>query len=297
MTLQDKFKQEPKFTQAFIKDNSILEHLNDVLKTNIRKPIIEHKTNEYAEKRIDVLCKIDEGEVLIENQYGEADFDHFGKVVGHLYQKSNYRYAIWIAESFNDIFFRNAVTGFNKDRKDKKIILVKASIIRVNNEDKVIFNVENPKDIYQIQSASNTVKRVENKNSLIDYVISNLRSNKNILNIIDDFGKNKTIRNFIYFHRIAPKTSINVAFPHGLAQVGLGTSKDSELRHKFNDIFEDIKSSINDDGLDIDLTDETKNYVGVRIRRKTQFNSPEENLQFAEKMIMKSMEIFRKHIS
>lgn len=293
MTLQDKFKQEPKFTQAFIKDNSILEHLNEVLKTNIRKPAIEYKTNEYAEKRIDVICKMDEGEVLIENQYGEADFDHFGKVVGHLYQKSNYKYVIWIAESFNDIFFRNAVTGFNRDRKDKKIILVKASILKINNENKVIFNVENPKDLYQYSNITKAINSVSSGTSkmLIEYVVANLKNDKDILDVYTDFGKNKINHNH-YEHRLTNNICVGIKFPGGIPKSWLIINNKHHLNKKANIIYEELKSIP-----DVEVNLQNKdNYKAIEIKRHNSFENKEDNIVFAKNVLLKINEIVSKYI-
>lgn len=88
-------KEEGDFT-PWLQDN--IEEISKIIGINIVNPEIEHHLNELNGFRADIRAELETGEaIIIENQYGQSNHDHLGKVL--TYRTSfDAKIAIWVVE-------------------------------------------------------------------------------------------------------------------------------------------------------------------------------------------------------
>jgi hypothetical protein len=96
--LRQYFPREDTSFTPWLKDN--IKLLGDTIGIDITDPEIEVPIGSY---RLDILAQESDSDrkIVIENQFGEANHDHLGKLLTYM-AGLNANVSIWLAESFRD---------------------------------------------------------------------------------------------------------------------------------------------------------------------------------------------------
>lgn len=297
VSLQEKYGLETSFTKDFLGSEYIISELNNILGLEMHSPTIEINTNFLSQKRVDVVCKLGKNEVIIENQFGDANFDHFGKVVSHLFQNPNYKYGILIAESFDDIFFINAVTSLNRELKNKKVILVKAIVIGNNVNSRVIFSPLNKKDIIEKPTPQKVIieEKIEDIDSnILVKAIEYLKSDNDITSLFPNFGVRKSgkpIDKDYSFAGISGKCLYIIHYPHNYPCFKIFAGVDQLSKEKADYAIQELNKLFeNDPATEISLSDNEKTRIIV-IKRNDFLNGVENNAQWIKRSLFNAHKV------
>ena len=135
LSLSSLWKHEAKDFTPWLYDN--LELLSEAVGFAISKPITEFPTDNFFIDIVAVTGEKDDKIVVIENQYGNSNHDHLGKLLSYAAAKEA-RYAIWIVESAR-IEHIQAIEMLNRATDLKcSFFLIEAEVFKVDDSNPVI---------------------------------------------------------------------------------------------------------------------------------------------------------------
>ncbi len=130
ISLREIWKREPEFS-AWLANDTNLSLLSEKIGIGILSEELEAGVGDFS---ADILAKEDGGErlVIIENQFGNTDHDHLGKLITYASGR-NAKVLIWITEHARDEH-RAAVQWLNENTdKDIGVFLVKIEVLTIGD--------------------------------------------------------------------------------------------------------------------------------------------------------------------
>lgn len=187
LTLKDVFKDEPSHFTPWLKGHIHLLK-RDIGFNAITITDTECKSENFRVDMIGYVNNTEEQRVIIENQFGDSNHDHLGKLITYS-AEYNVNWAIWIVENAR-IEHIKAVEHLNKAFSIIGFLLIEAKVYKIDDSKPAIkfTPVVKPKDLNKISANENKLSAFwrkfltqENKNKC--KLISNRRSNSG--NFID----------------------------------------------------------------------------------------------------------------
>lgn len=134
LSLRSLWKHEAKDFTPWLYSN--LELLSDAVGFTISKPIKESHTEHFFVDIVGVTGEKDDKIVVIENQFGNSNHDHLGKLITYTAAKKA-RYAIWIVESAREEHIQ-AIDMLNQAKNGCKFFLMEATVFQIDDSKPVI---------------------------------------------------------------------------------------------------------------------------------------------------------------
>jgi hypothetical protein len=125
ITIREAFPIEPKHFTPWLTDN--IDVVGDAIGVELVSPEREQSTGNFS---VDIKAKTVNGEtVIIENQYGNSDHDHLGKLITYL-SSFGASVAIWIVENPKQEHI-NAITWLNEGENNCDFYILRVEAIRI----------------------------------------------------------------------------------------------------------------------------------------------------------------------
>lgn len=134
MTLSQVWKHEAQNFTPWLYEN--LDTLSEVVGFPILKPAKELHTDNFFVDIVGITGEKDDKIVIIENQYGNSNHDHLGKLITYAAAKGA-RYAIWIVETAR-VEHIQAINLLNNLRSNCGFFLIEASVFKIDDSQPVI---------------------------------------------------------------------------------------------------------------------------------------------------------------
>lgn len=123
--IREAFPLEPRHFTPWLRDN--IDVVSDAIGIELISPMSEQSTGNFS---VDIKAETVDGEtVVIENQYGNSDHDHLGKLITYLSSFSA-KVAIWIVETPKQEHI-NALTWLNEGENNCDFYLLRVEAIKI----------------------------------------------------------------------------------------------------------------------------------------------------------------------
>ena len=125
--IREAFPIEPKHFTPWLTEN--IEVVGDAIGLELSSAEKEQSTGNFS---VDIKAKTLDGEtVVIENQYGNSDHDHLGKLITYL-SSFDAKVAVWIVETPKQEHI-NAITWLNEGENNCDFYLLRVEAIRIGS--------------------------------------------------------------------------------------------------------------------------------------------------------------------
>lgn len=198
LSLNNVFQHESSIFTPWLKENiNILKEELGFKSITITET--EFKSENFRVDMIGYINNVEEQRIIIENQFGDSNHDHLGKIITYS-AEHNVKWAVWIVENAKKEHIK-AIQSLNDSYKDLGFFLIEAKIYKIGESDPAIkfYTKVKPQNINR-DSANNerlslfwrTLLSKENK-KLCDLIANRTCNSGNFIDLAGGSGYNYKI--------------------------------------------------------------------------------------------------------